>query len=99
MGYEREALDDVVREVDGSEWVTFAGHISDAELVDLYRRAWLVTSASAREGWGMSITEAAACGTPAVVTRIPGHIDAVVDGETGILVDREDEAALGRAHR
>jgi glycosyltransferase involved in cell wall biosynthesis len=96
VGYEREDLDQVVRDVDGGEWVTFAGHISDAQLVDLYRRAWLVTSASAREGWGMSITEAAACGTPAVVTRIPGHIDAVVDGETGTLVDREDEIALGR---
>jgi glycosyltransferase involved in cell wall biosynthesis len=97
VGYERENLDHVVREVEGSDWVTFAGHVSDAELVDLYRRAWLVSSASAREGWGMSITEAAACGTPAVVTRIPGHVDAVVDGETGILVDRDDEAALGRA--
>jgi glycosyltransferase involved in cell wall biosynthesis len=96
-GYEREDLDQVVREVDGTEWVTFAGHVSDAELVSLYRRAWLVTSASAREGWGMSITEAAACGTPAVVTRIPGHIDAVVDGETGDLVDRDDEAGLGDA--
>jgi glycosyltransferase involved in cell wall biosynthesis len=97
VGYERENLDQVVRDVDGSDWVTFAGHVSDPELIELYRRAWLVTSASAREGWGMSITEAAACGTPAVVTRIPGHIDAVVDGETGILVDRDDEAALGRA--
>jgi glycosyltransferase involved in cell wall biosynthesis len=97
VGYERENLDQVVREVDGSDWVTFAGHVSDSELVDLYRRAWLVTSASAREGWGMSITEAAACGTPAVVTRIPGHMDAVVEGETGVLVDRDDEAALGRA--
>jgi glycosyltransferase involved in cell wall biosynthesis len=45
----------------------------------------------------MSITEAAACGTPAVVTRIPGHIDAVVDGDTGVLVERDDEAALGGA--
>ncbi|HEY2813135.1 MAG TPA: glycosyltransferase family 4 protein [Acidimicrobiales bacterium] len=96
-GYEREGLDDVVREVDGTEWVTFAGHVSDHELVDTYRRAWLVTSASAREGWGMSLTEAAACGTPAVATRIPGHTDAVVDGETGVLVDRDDDAALGAA--
>src|SRR5262249_40982849 len=46
-GYERENLDHVVREVDGGDWVTFAGHVSDSELVDLYRRAWLVTSASA----------------------------------------------------
>jgi len=96
-GYEREYLDQLVRDLDGTEWVTFAGHVSDPELVDLYRRAWLVTSASAREGWGMSLTEAGACGTPAVATRIPGHIDAVVDGETGDLVDRDDEGALGRA--
>jgi glycosyltransferase involved in cell wall biosynthesis len=97
VGYEREHLEQVVREVDGGDWVTFAGHVADSDLVDLYRRAWLVTSASAREGWGMSITEAAACGTPAVVTRIPGHIDAVVDGDTGVLVERDDEAALGGA--
>ena len=47
-------------------------------LVDLYRRAWVLASASAHEGWGMTITEAAACGTPAVATRIAGHADAVV---------------------
>ncbi|MEY2434972.1 MAG: hypothetical protein QOC92_4697, partial [Acidimicrobiaceae bacterium] len=89
-GYDRPLLDEVVSDVDGAEWVTFVGRISDAELVDLYRRAWLVASASAREGWGMSLTEAAACGTPAVATRIAGHQDAVVDGQTGVLVDRDD---------
>jgi glycosyltransferase involved in cell wall biosynthesis len=93
-GYERPFLDEVVRDVDGADWVTFAGHVSAADLVRLYRRSWLVASASAREGWGMSLTEAAACGTPAVATRIPGHTDAVVDGETGLLVPRDDNAAL-----
>ena len=34
----------------------------------------------------MTLTEAAACGTPAVATRIAGHADAVVDGESGLLV-------------
>ena len=96
-GYERQMLDDVVREVDGTEWVTFAGHTSDAELVTLYRRAWMVASASAREGWGMSLTEAAACGTPAVATDIAGHQDAVSDGRTGLLVDRDDPHALATA--
>jgi glycosyltransferase involved in cell wall biosynthesis len=38
----------------------------------------------------MSLTEAAACGTPAVATRIAGHQDAIVDGQTGVLVDRDD---------
>src|SRR5262249_4779310 len=69
-GYERPALDEVVHEVDGTEWIDFAGRLSDSDLVALYRRAWMVTSASAREGWGMSLTEAGACGTPAVATRI-----------------------------
>jgi len=96
-GYERQMLDDVVREVDGTEWVTFAGHTSDAELVTLYRRAWMVASASAREGWGMSRTEAAACGTPAVATDIAGHQDAVSDGQTGVLVDRDDPQAFATA--
>jgi glycosyltransferase involved in cell wall biosynthesis len=35
----------------------------------------------------MTLTEAAACGTPAVATRIAGHLDAVVDGQTGVLTD------------
>jgi glycosyltransferase involved in cell wall biosynthesis len=89
-GYERGALDELVASLDAGDWVTFAGHVSDGELVRLYRRAWVVASASAREGWNMGLTEAAACGTPAVATRIAGHIDAVRDGETGLLAADED---------
>ena len=69
------------------------GRVSDAELLDLYRRAWLVGSTSSREGWGMTVTEAAACGTPAIATRIAGHGDAVRDGESGLLVEGVEEFA------
>lgn len=46
----------------------------------------------------MTLTEAAACATPAVATRIPGHRDAVRDGIGGVLVDSDDElvAALSK---
>jgi glycosyltransferase involved in cell wall biosynthesis len=46
----------------------------------------------------MTLTEAAACGTPAVATNIAGHADAVVDGESGVLVDdvADLSSALGR---
>ncbi|TML91974.1 MAG: glycosyltransferase family 4 protein [Actinobacteria bacterium] len=86
-GYEKPALDELVASMDAKSWVRFAGHVDDDALIDLYRRAWLLVSASAREGWGMTITEAAACGTPAAVTRIAGHLDAVDDEHTGLLAD------------
>jgi glycosyltransferase involved in cell wall biosynthesis len=93
-GYERLALEERIRSHEAESWIRLPGRIPDAELVDLYRRAWVVASASAREGWNMSLTEAAACGTPAVATRISGHMDAVVHGETGLLVE---PAELGPA--
>jgi glycosyltransferase involved in cell wall biosynthesis len=90
-GYRREELEAQLRETGAERWIRLAGHVSDDELLDLYRKAWVLGSAAAREGWGMTITEAAACGTPAVATRIAGHLDAVVDGHTGLLVDRRDD--------
>lgn len=92
-GYERSTLDALVRSLDAEGWVDFAGRLGDDDLVDLYRRAWVVASASSHEGWGMTLTEAAACATPAVATRISGHVDAVEEGVGGLLA--EDERALG----
>ena len=94
-GYERDALEAQIAELGAGDWISLPGHVDDAEVLALYRRAWVLVSASAHEGWGMTITEAGACGTPAVATRIAGHSDAVLDGTTGLLVD--DAAGLGRA--
>jgi glycosyltransferase involved in cell wall biosynthesis len=77
-----------------AEWVELIGHVSRPDLRDHYRQAWVVASASLVEGWGLSLTEAAACGTPAVATDIPGHRCSVIPGVTGVLVPVED---LGRA--
>jgi glycosyltransferase involved in cell wall biosynthesis len=71
------------------EWIHLAGRLSHEELIDLYRSAWVVASASLAEGWGLTLTEAAACGTPAVATDINGHRSSVVDGVTGVLAPLE----------
>ena len=83
-----------VAEHDAGEWVEFAGYVPRHRLGDEYRRAWVVLSASLAEGWGLSLTEAAACGTPAVATDIRGHRCSVIDGQTGLLAppDRLGEA-------
>ena len=86
-GSERPALEALRDELGAAEWISLPGRVDDAELLSWYRQAWVVASSSQREGWGMTLTEAAACGTPAVATSIAGHADAVLDGESGILVD------------
>src|ERR1039458_8951066 len=96
-GYERPALEAQVRAAGAEEWLSLPGHLGDQELVDLYRRAWLVISTSVREGWGMTLTEAGACGTPAVATRIAGHEDAVIHGQSGLLVDTLDDVVTAAA--
>lgn len=49
---------------------------------------------SHREGFGMSVIEAAAVGLPAAASRIYGVTDAVVDGETGLLYPPGDGRAI-----
>lgn len=90
-GYELEGLRARVAELGAGEWIDLPGRVPPDALVDLYRRAWVVASASSHEGWGMTLTEAAACATPAVATKIPGHADALVDGVTGLLAGGPDE--------
>jgi len=86
-GNERNSLESLVREHGAGGWLSLPGRVDDAQLVDLYQRAWVVASASAYEGWGLTITEAAACGTPAVASPISGHLDAVLDGVSGFLAE------------
>jgi len=94
-GYERPDLEMLIATHGAEEWIELPGRVDDDDLVALYRRAWVVASASVREGWGMTLTEAAACGTPAVVTDIAGHRDAVEDGVTGILARDPDGLVAG----
>ncbi|MCX6511825.1 MAG: glycosyltransferase family 4 protein [Actinobacteria bacterium] len=93
-GYQRDALEAEAKHLGAQGWVSFAGRLNDEELLDLYRRASLVASASLREGWGMTLTEAAACGTPAVASDIAGHRDAVDAGRSGLLV--KDAMDIGK---
>ncbi len=83
------------RALGGEGWIRFAGRATDDELVDWYQRAWVACSASHREGFGLTLTEAAACGTPVVATRIPGHVDAMAEGQSGLLANDVTELADG----
>lgn len=94
-GPERGRLEALTRELKVADRVRFAGFIADAPrcmpTMDLY------VSASRREGLPLSVLEAMACSVPVVATRVAGHVDAVEDGVTGLLVPGDDPAVLASA--
>lgn len=73
--------------------VEFRGHVPDAEKSSLLGQAWFFVHAAHHEGWGISIMEAAATGTPSLAIDAPGVRDAVLDGRTGILATSETAMA------
>lgn len=77
--------------------VRFPGFIPEASrllpALDLY------ASASRKEGLPLALLEAMACSLPVAATRVPGHMDVVEQGVTGLLVAPDDRDALGRAMR
>lgn len=96
-GDDRERLEAFVRRRGLSPNVVFLGYVSESEKIALLRRAWAVVFPSAKEGWGMTNVEAAACGTPAVASDRPGLRESVRHGETGFLVPHEDPQAWAEA--
>ena len=52
---------------------------------------------SYREGFGMGVIEAEAMGVPVIVTDIPGPVDAMIENETGLVVEKKNDKMLSEA--
>jgi glycosyltransferase involved in cell wall biosynthesis len=66
--------------------VKFWGRVSASEKHRLMSKAHALLMTSVREGWGLVVTEANACGTPAIVYDVPGLRDSVRHELTGLVV-------------
>jgi glycosyltransferase involved in cell wall biosynthesis len=77
-----------------AERVDFVGAVSQSEKVAELNRAQVAVAPSPKEGWGLTVIEANACGTPVIASRSPGLTESVREGETGILVPHGDPSAL-----
>ncbi|MCX7705824.1 MAG: glycosyltransferase, partial [bacterium] len=62
----------------------------DNIVADIYRSADLYVSTSKFETWGLTITEAMACGTPVIAFRDGGIKEQIIDGRTGFLIPDDD---------
>jgi glycosyltransferase involved in cell wall biosynthesis len=86
-GDHRPALEQEIRARGLSDRVRVRGYVSEEAKLRLYQRAWVNLTASSAEGWGLSVTEAAACATPSAALRLGGLTEAIEDGRTGLLAD------------
>jgi glycosyltransferase involved in cell wall biosynthesis len=80
------------------KYVTFSGPVPYSHLVNHYCAAdAFVFPSVCHEAFGMPVIEAMACQAPVIATRSGGITEIVEDGKTGLLVEREDVAALAEA--
>ena len=74
--------------------VEFTGYVDEETKIRLLREAWCTVATSMKEGWGLTVVESNACGTPSVAADVPGLRDAVCDGATGLLYRHGDVDGL-----
>jgi glycosyltransferase involved in cell wall biosynthesis len=75
--------------------IRYLGKPDKATLVQIYNAADVLVSPSLSEGFGITILEAMACGTPVITSNVTSLPEVVGNG--GILVDPEDVAAIVQA--
>ena len=101
-GPDRDRLEALTHDLHLNDRVHFLGNIPREDLHRYYNacNVFVMPSREDRpyvEGFGITFLEANACGKPVVGTRAGGIPDAVRDGETGLLVEPDDEADLADA--
>jgi glycosyltransferase involved in cell wall biosynthesis len=72
--------------------ITYLGRVSTKDKIKLMQKSHLILQTAIKEGWGLTVTEAASQGTPAVVYDVDGLRDSVKNNKTGIITTKNPEA-------
>lgn len=95
MDNEGSLNENLIKEAQASSNIVFTGSVPD---VERYNGASDVfVSPSYREGFGLVVIEAEAMGIPAIVSNVPGQIDAIVPNETGLDCEVKSAKSLEEA--
>lgn len=93
------ALRSLVRRLRVEANVVFIGFADYPRKRELLAQSWVLAYPSPKEGWGLSVIEAGACGTPTIASNSPGLRESVRDGETGFLVPHGNIDAMADKFR
>lgn len=96
-GPESAALAKKVHQWGLSERVEIAGRVSKERKAELLREATALLQTSYKEGWGLTVIEAAGQGTTTIASNVAGLRDSVLDGKTGLLFPAGNALACAHA--
>ncbi len=86
-GDDRPRLESLARELGIASRVEFLGFVREEEKAPLLQEMNFVVNTSSKEGWGLTVVEANACGAPVIAANVQGLRDSVLDGKTGLLYE------------
>lgn len=94
-GYTKK-LKHIIKNEKLAKSIVFYGFISEEKKRELMGRAHIILVTSIKEGWGLIVTEANACGTIATVYDVDGLRDSVKHGKTGLVTKKNIPYDLAR---
>ncbi len=96
-GEAMDSLKKLVKELGIIKNVIFTGKVTDIQKANLLAKSWVALQPSMVEGWGITVIESNASGTPVIASNVNGLRDSVVHGQTGTLVPVGDVDAFATA--
>ncbi len=103
MPFKKVEFEELAKSLGVEKHIRIWGRVDNNQLNDLYNASDLFVMTSRRmqdgdfEGYGIAVMEAGLCGKPAVVSNGSGLEEAVIDGQTGLLVNQDDPAGTAKA--
>lgn len=86
---------DVIETIDKCGSIKRVGWVNNVE--QYYAAMDVFCSLSYREGFGLVVIEAGAMATPGIVSNVPGQVDTIIDGKTGILAEVKNVESIRKA--
>jgi len=93
-GGDRKRLESFAERLGVSGRTRFTGFVEQDERDQILAESRVCVCPSSKEGWGLTVIESNALGTPNVCSDVPGLRDSVRHGKTGFLVQEGDEEAF-----
>jgi len=94
---EKKRLMDIIVELDIQHQIIFTGFITDNELAAHYSIADIYIMPSKKEGFGLVFIEAMFYGKPVIAGNLDGSVDALGNGDFGVLVNPNEVVEIAGA--